>query len=169
MRGREFIMKDAYSFDVDDAQASIAYQKMYEAYQRIFSRCGLQFRAVEADSGSIGGSYSHEFMVLAKTGEDTLVVCRQCEYAANVEKAEIKARSVENREPMLDPERVETPGKRKVAAVCEFLGIGPELLVKTLLYKVTGSDGRQQYPVAVLVRGDREVQEVKLKNLLQAA
>ncbi|MBW6519586.1 MAG: proline--tRNA ligase [Desulfoarculaceae bacterium] len=169
MRGREFIMKDAYSFDVDDEQASISYQKMYDAYQRIFSRCGLQFRAVEADSGSIGGSFSHEFMVLAKTGEDTLVVCQECDYAANVEKAEIKARCLESREPMLAPERVATPGKRKVAAVCEFLGIGPELLVKTLIYKVTGGEGQQQYPVAVLVRGDREVQEVKLKNLLQAA
>ena len=169
MRGREFIMKDAYSFDVDDEQAGIAYQKMYDAYQRIFSRCGLQFRAVEADSGSIGGSFSHEFMVLAKTGEDTLVVCQDCNYAANVEKAEIKARPVESCEPLLDLERVETPGQRKVAAVCEFLGIGPQMLVKTLVYKVTGGDGRQQYPVAVLVRGDREVQEVKLKNLLQAA
>lgn len=165
MRGREFIMKDAYSFDVDDEQAGIAYQKMYEAYQRIFSRCGLQFRAVEADSGTIGGSFSHEFMVLAKTGEDTLVVCRDCDYAANVEKAAIKAQSVESQEYMLEAEKIETPGRRKVAAVCEFLGIGPEKLVKTLIYKVTGGEGR---PVAVLVRGDREVQEVKLKNLLQA-
>jgi len=169
MRGREFIMKDAYSFDVDDEQAGIAYQKMYDAYQRIFTRCGLQFRAVEADSGSIGGSFSHEFMVLAKTGEDTLAVCKSCDYAANVEKAAIKARPVENQEPMLALEKVETPGKRKVTAVCEFLGIRPELLVKTLIYKVTGGDGQQKYPVAVLVRGDREVQEVKLKNLLQAA
>ncbi len=168
MRGREFIMKDAYSFDVDDEQAGVSYQKMYEAYQRIFTRCGLQFRAVEADSGSIGGSFSHEFMVLAKTGEDTLVVCKSCDYAANVEKAAIKARPGENQEPLLAVEKVETPGKRKVAAVCEFLGIGPELLVKTLIYKVTGQ-GQQGYPVAVLVRGDREVQEVKLKNLLQAS
>ncbi|MFH2123229.1 MAG: proline--tRNA ligase [Pseudomonadota bacterium] len=168
MRGREFIMKDAYSFDVDDEQAAIAYQKMYDAYQRIFTRCGLQFRAVEADSGSIGGSFSHEFMVLAKTGEDTLVVCSSCDYAANVEKAAIKVRPVENAEPLLAVEKIETPGKRKVAAVCEFLGIGPELLVKTMIYKVTGGNGQQVYPVAVLVRGDREVQEVKLKNLLQA-
>jgi prolyl-tRNA synthetase len=165
MRGREFIMKDAYSFDVDDEQAGVSYQKMYAAYQRIFTRCGLQFRAVEADSGSIGGSFSHEFMVLAKTGEDTLVVCKACDYAANVEKAAIKARPVESQEPMLDLEKVETPGKRKVAAVCEFLDIGADQLVKTLVYKVTGGDGQ---PVAVLVRGDREVQEVKLKNLLQA-
>lgn len=169
MRGREFIMKDAYSFDVDDESAGIAYQKMYAAYQRIFTRCGLQFRAVEADSGSIGGSFSHEFMVLAKTGEDTLVVCEQCDYAANVEKAAIKPLPVENQALLLAPEKVETPGKRKVAAVCEFLGIGPELLVKTLVYKVTGGAGQQGYPVAVLVRGDREVQEVKLKNLLGAA
>lgn len=167
MRGREFIMKDAYSFDVDDASANIAYQKMYDAYQRIFIRCGLQFRAVEADSGSIGGSFSHEFMVLAKTGEDTLVVCRDCEYAANVEKAAINARSVDNPEPMLALERIETPGKRKVAAVCEFLGIGPEKLVKTLIYKIIGGKEHNQ-AVAVLVRGDREVQEVKLKNLLGA-
>ena len=166
MRGREFIMKDAYSFDVDDEQASVSYQKMYAAYQRIFTRCGLQFRAVEADSGSIGGSFSHEFMVLAKTGEDTLVVCKSCDYAANVEKAAINALSVENQDPMLDLEKVETPGKRKVTAVCDFLGIGADKLVKTLVYKVTGGDGQ---PVAVLVRGDREVQEVKLKNLLGAA
>jgi len=169
MRGREFIMKDAYSFDVDDEQAGVSYQKMYDAYQRIFTRCGLQFRAVEADSGSIGGSFSHEFMVLAKTGEDTLVVCQECDYAANVEKAAIKARPVENQATLLAVGKVETPGKRKVAAVCEFLGIGPELLVKTLIYKVTGGQGQQGYPVAVLVRGDREVQEVKLKNLLGAA
>ncbi len=166
MRGREFIMKDAYSFDVDDEQAGIAYQKMYEAYQRIFTRCGLQFRAVEADSGSIGGSFSHEFMVLAETGEDTLAVCKACSYAANVEKAEVKARPVVNQDAMLELDRIETTGKRKVAAVCEFLGIGPEKLVKTMVYKVSGGDGQ---PVAVLVRGDREVQEVKLKNLLQAS
>jgi prolyl-tRNA synthetase len=169
MRGREFIMKDAYSFDVDDEQASVSYQKMYDVYQRIFTRCGLQFRPVQADSGSIGGSFSHEFMVLAKTGEDTLVVCEQCEYAANVEKAEIRPLSIANQADHLAIEKVETPGKRKVAAVCEFLGIGPELLVKTLVYKVTGGAGGQDYPVAVLVRGDRAVQEVKLKNLLGAA
>lgn len=168
MRGREFIMKDAYSFDMDDDQASIAYQAMYDAYQRIFTRCGLQFRAVEADSGSIGGSFSHEFMVLAKTGEDTLAVCQACSYAANVEKAEIKAQLVQSQAPLLDIQKIETPGKRKVAAVCEFLGIGPEQLVKTMIYKVTDGVAPQPYTVAVLVRGDRDVQEVKLKNLLQA-
>ncbi len=178
MRGREFIMKDAYSFDVDDEQAGISYQKMYAAYQRIFARCGLQFRAVEADSGSIGGSYSHEFMVLAKTGEDTLAVCQHCDYAANVEKAAIKATADASVEPLLALVKIETPGKRKVEAVCEFLGIKSDKLIKTLIYMVTvgaegvgtaGENSQQGYALAVLVRGEREVQEVKLKNLLGAA
>ncbi len=162
MRGREFIMKDAYSFDVDDASAGDAYQKMYEAYQRIFTRCGLDFRPVEADSGTIGGSFSHEFMVLADTGEDTLVICSGCDYAANSEKAEV-AKPVADESPMLDTEKVETPGKRKVPAVCEFMGIKPEELVKTMVYQA-GDE-----VVAVLIRGDRQVQEVKLKNLLGCA
>lgn len=163
MRGREFIMKDAYSFDVSDAAAEVSYMKMYEAYRRIFTRCGLEFRAVQADSGAIGGNFSHEFMVLAKTGEDTIVVCSACEYAANMEKAAVTLRRETAPEPMAELAKVETPGKRKVEAVCEFLGIGPERLVKTLVFK---ADGR---PVAVLVRGDREVEEVKLKNLLKVA
>ncbi len=89
MRGREFIMKDAYSFDVDEAGANKSYEAMYEAYSRIFERCGLKFRAVEADTGTIGGSYSHEFMVLAETGEDQMINCTKCHYAANLERAEI--------------------------------------------------------------------------------
>jgi len=163
MRGREFVMKDAYSFDVSDEAAQVSYQKMYEAYRRIFIRCGLKFRAVQADSGAIGGSFSHEFMVLAATGEDTIVICTACEYAANVEKAAIKP--VENRsdEQEKELEKIETPGKRKVAAVCEFLGIESDQLVKTMVYQADGK------PVAVLVRGDREVEEVKLKNLLGVA
>ncbi|MBU1139151.1 MAG: proline--tRNA ligase, partial [Proteobacteria bacterium] len=161
MRGREFIMKDAYSFDVDDSQAGIAYQRMYEAYHRIFTRCGLEFRAVDADTGTIGGNFSHEFMVLADTGEDTLVICSSCDYASNIEKAAIAAADADQ-SPMLEIEKVETPGKRKVAAVCEFMKIEPSRLVKTLVYLADGN------PVAVLVRGDREVQEVKLKNILGA-
>jgi len=163
MRGREFVMKDAYSFDVSDEAAQVSYQKMYEAYRRIFIRCGLKFRAVQADSGAIGGSFSHEFMVLAATGEDTIVICTACEYAANVEKAAIKL--VENRsdEQEKELEKIETPGKRKVAAVCEFLGIESDQLVKTMVYQADSK------PVAVLVRGDREVEEVKLKNLLGVA
>ena len=162
MRGREFIMKDAYSFDVDDSGAEVAYRKMYEAYKRIFARCGLKFRAVQADSGAIGGSFSHEFMVLAKTGEDTIAFCDSCEYAANMEKAVVRVITAENPEEMAAVEKVETPGKRKVESVCEFMSITPDRLVKTMVYLA------DNVPVAVLLRGDREVEEVKLKNLLGA-
>lgn len=164
MRGREFIMKDAYSFDVSDEQAGVSYEKMYKAYCRIFERCGLEYRVVEADSGSIGGSFSHEFMVLADTGEDTIVVCKECNYAANIEKAVVAPPSATpGSEELLDMVKVETPGKRKVAAVCEFMDITPQQLVKTLVFLADGE------PVAVLVRGDRDVEEVKLKNLLDVA
>jgi prolyl-tRNA synthetase len=162
MRGREFIMKDAYSFDVDDAAAEVSYRKMYAAYREIFRRCGLEFRAVQADSGAIGGSFSHEFMVLAATGEDTIVICRDCDYAANTEKAVVKLATTVATEPAAALVKVATPGKRKVETVCAFLGISPDRLVKTMVYR---ADGRL---VAVLVRGDREVEEVKLKNLLGA-
>jgi prolyl-tRNA synthetase len=163
MRGREFVMKDAYSFDVSDEAAEISYRKMYEAYKRIFTRCGLSFRAVQADSGAIGGSFSHEFMVLADTGEDTIVVCTNCEYAANMEKAVVKLVKSGQKQALGELEKVETPGKRKVDAVCDYLGIDTKQLVKTLVFKADGK------PVAVLVRGDREVEEVKLKNLLGVA
>jgi prolyl-tRNA synthetase len=162
MRGREFLMKDGYSFDATEKGAEQTYETMKYAYHRIFKRCGLRFRAVEADSGTIGGSFSHEFMVLADTGEDTIVVCGQCSYAANMEKARAMAAPARPAEPALPLVRVETPGKRKVAAVCEFLGIAPRELVKTLIYMADGK------PVAVLLRGDHEVQEVKLQNLLGA-
>ena len=162
MRGREFIMKDGYSFDMDDQAAEATYEKMYECYQNIFRRCGLKFRAVEADSGTIGGSFSHEFMVLAETGEDTIAVCKSCDYAANMEKAGIECREADQSIEMIQMERVETPGKRKVKVVCEFMSIEASELVKTLVYLADGE------PVAVLLRGDREVEEVKLKNLLGA-
>jgi prolyl-tRNA synthetase len=161
MRGREFIMKDGYSFDATEKGAEETYQKMYDAYHRIFKRCGLSFRAVEADTGTIGGSFSHEFMVLADTGEDTLAICSQCDYAANMEKAGVRPPLPAESEP-LPLQKVETPGKRKVEAVCEFLDISPENLVKTMVYLADGK------PVAVLVRGDHEVQPVKLKNMLGA-
>ena len=163
MRGREFIMKDAYSFDVSEEGANLAYEKMHEAYHRIFTRCGLRFRAVDADTGTIGGSYSHEFMVLADTGEDTLAICTKCSYAANMEKAVCSPPAAPDPLPEALPmEKIETPGKRKVNAVCDFLGIEPEQLVKTLVYMADGK------PVAVLLRGDHEVQPVKLKNFLGA-
>ncbi len=163
MRGREFIMKDAYSFDVDDAAAEVSYMKMHAAYKRIFTRCGLDFRAVQADSGAIGGSFSHEFMVLAATGEDTIVYCRQCDYAANTEKALVRAPIPAANPVPAEMVRLETPGKRKVATVCAHLGITPDRLVKTMVYRA------DDQLVAVLLRGDREVEEVKVKNLLGVA
>ncbi len=163
MRGREFVMKDAYSFDADEQGVEASYKTMYDTYQRIFTRCGLSFRAVEADTGTIGGSFSHEFMVLADTGEDTLAICEKCHYAANMEKAEVKpAVQKVNLSELLPMKKVETPGKRKVATVTEFLNITPKELVKTMVYIV------DKKPIAVLLRGDHEVQPVKLKNLLGA-
>jgi prolyl-tRNA synthetase len=160
MRGREFIMKDAYSFDVDEKAADLSYEKMYLAYRRIFERCGLRFRAVEADTGSIGGSSSHEFMVLAESGEDAIVSCSACEYAANVEKAE--ARPIETEEHA-DPrplERVATPDKRTIEEVSGFLGVHAASLIKTLVFLADNE------PVIALVRGDHELNEIKLKNVL---
>src|SRR5512146_172213 len=117
MRGREFIMKDAYSFDVDSAAADLSYEKMYNAYVRIFERCGLRFRAVEADTGTIGGSASHEFMVLADSGEDAIVSCDSCRYAANMEKAETRrAAAAEHADPR-PLERVSTPGQKSIEEV----------------------------------------------------
>ena len=162
MRGREFLMKDAYSFDVDSAAADISYDKMYKAYRRIFERCGLTFRAVEADTGSIGGSSSHEFMVLAESGEDAIVSCSCCEYAANVEKAEVRPGApVEHAEPR-PLEKVATPEKRTIDEVAAFLHVPHSAMVKCLIFVADGE------PVVALVRGDYELNEIKLKNLLGA-
>jgi prolyl-tRNA synthetase len=164
MRGREFIMKDAYSFDRDDAGADVSYRKMYDAYAAIFSRCGLRYSAVEAESGAIGGSYSQEFMVLADSGEDAIAVCDGCRYAANVERAEIAATPASPWRGELKPlERVETPGQTAAEAVAAYLGVPRQAVVKTLLYAVDGG------VVAVLVRGDRQVNEAKLAKHLRAA
>ena len=162
MRGREFVMKDAYSFDRDDAGADVSYRKMYDAYGAIFSRCGLQYSAVEAESGAIGGSYSQEFMVLADTGEDAIAVCDGCRYAANVERAEIAADPTPPPgEPLQPLAPVQTPGQTTVEAVAAYLGVPRQAIVKTLLYE---ADGRV---VGVLVRGDRQVNEAKLAKHLQ--
>jgi prolyl-tRNA synthetase len=160
MRGREFIMKDAYSFDVDSAAADLSYDKMYQAYNRIFERCGLNFRAVEADTGSIGGSASHEFMVLASSGEDAIVSCSSCRYAANVEKAEgvQMPQGGAGQQPLA---KVHTPGRKTIAEVAEFLHLTQSTLVKTLIC----SDGEGQFVMA-LVQGDHELNELKLKNFL---
>jgi prolyl-tRNA synthetase len=164
MRGREFLMKDAYSFDAEEESAEKSYKIMYETYNNIFRRCGLRFRAVEADTGSIGGSFSHEFMVLADTGEDQIVYCSRCDYAANLDKAEVmdsydKIPAIpDNMKPL---EEVETPDRKSVEEVTDFLSIPPDQLVKTLIFR-TNRD-----TVAVLVRGDHEINEAKLKNLLE--
>ncbi len=161
MRGREFIMKDAYSFDADESGAEGSYRAMWEAYARIFTRCGLRFRAVEADSGPIGGSFSHEFMVLAETGEDVIVSCDSCEYAANMEKAEIKPPdTLSDGEPAGTSRRVETPGMTTIEQVAEFLTARPTDLIKTLILSTDSG------PVAVLIRGDHDLNEIKVKNYL---
>ncbi|MGO9136774.1 MAG: proline--tRNA ligase [Syntrophales bacterium] len=162
MRCREFGMKDAYSFDADEAGAEASYQKMFDAYSAIFRRCGLEFRAVEADTGSIGGSFSHEFMVMADTGEDALVFCGSCEYAANLEKAEIATPEIQPvpKGDMLPLEFVHTPNMRTIEEVSSFLHVAPRDIVKTMIYSADGN------PVAVLVSGDEEVNEIKVKNYL---
>ena len=164
MRGREFLMKDAYSFDTDDQGADRSYGLMVEAYNNIFRRCGLKFRAVEADTGTIGGSFSHEFMVLADTGEDQIVNCTKCAYAANLEKAELKPSGPDAADPeksyLKAIEEVQTPGRKTVEEVTRFLSVAPSELIKTLIYK---SDGDV---VAALVRGDHELNEAKLRNAL---
>ncbi|MGD9849257.1 MAG: proline--tRNA ligase [Desulfuromonas sp.] len=161
MRGREFIMKDAYSFDLDSAGADSAYERMYRAYQRIFKRCGLQFRAVEADTGNIGGSSSHEFMVLAASGEDAIVSCDSCDYAANVEKAQVRLPAGPRPAATQALELVATPGRKTVEEVAAFLGIELQRLVKTLLLQ-TDSGER----LAVLLRGDHSLNTIKLCRLL---
>ena len=166
MRCREFVMKDAYSFDVDEDAAQESYNRMFDAYIRIFERCGLDFRAVEADTGTIGGSFSHEFMVLADSGEDAIVNCDSCNYAANIEKAEVKppdtGMNQETISDMKEPRKVLTPGKKTVQEVTDFLNVQPDRLVKTLIYE-TDKDA-----LAVLVRGDHEVNEIKLRNLIDS-
>jgi prolyl-tRNA synthetase len=162
MRCREFGMKDAYSFDADETGVDISYRKMFDAYNRIFTRCGLKFRAVEADTGSIGGKFSHEFMVMADSGEDALVFCSACEYAANLEKAEVpipEKREIQE-DGFLPLEEVHTPDVKRIEEVCAYLHISPKDVIKTLIYEADG------LPVAVLVRGDEEVNEIKVKNYL---
>lgn len=163
MRSREFLMKDGYSFDVDDAASDVTYWKMYEAYKRIFKRCGLEFTPVEADSGLIGGSFTHEFMVLAESGEAAIAWCPACSYSANME----KATGVSSSAPVAQatPEAavaVDTPGKYTVEDVGALLKLPLAQFIKTLIFLADGK------PVAVLVRGDHDVNEIKVKNALGA-
>ncbi|WP_036196652.1 proline--tRNA ligase [Mariprofundus ferrooxydans] len=165
MRGREFVMKDAYSFHADDESLMAEYRNMFDTYTRIFDRLGLRFRPVEADTGSIGGSDSHEFHVLADSGEDVIAHCESCEYAANVEKA-ISLRSAPVAASAAVAE-LETPGLTSVEEVAEFAGVDAAQLLKTLVYRVSGGafDGAV---VAACVRGDDQLQTVKLIHALDA-
>ncbi len=158
LRGREFIMKDLYSFDRDEAALDISYQKMFDAYTAIFTRCGLEFRAVEADSGAIGGSGTHEFMVLASSGEAEIVYCPHCDYAANIEIAPCQP-SLAAEEKPLPGQLVETPGMTTIEDVSAYLQAPPERLIKTLFYKA------DEEIIAALVRGDRTINEIKLQKL----
>jgi prolyl-tRNA synthetase len=175
MRGREFLMKDAYSFHTDAASLDETYGAMRDAYRRIFESCGLDYNVVEADTGAIGGSSSHEFMVVAETGESAVVRCPACDYAANVEKAETRPLAApargEGEAAGAAPAEVATPGMTSVPDVAKFLDFTPDRIVKTLLYKALREmpdGGHEEAVVAVAVRGDREINEVKLKNLLDA-
>jgi len=161
MRAREFIMKDAYSFDTDEKGADKSYQKMVDAYTRIFSRCGLKFKTVEAETGQIGGYFSHEFMVLAETGEETIFSCTSCSYAANIEKADFKRpdirRDIREKAQLKPLQKVSTPDQRTVEEVTQFLHVSPKDLVKTLIFET------DKGCIAALVRGDHEISEKKLK------
>lgn len=161
MRSREFIMKDAYTFDMDEEGLDRQYHLMYDAYTRIFTRCGLHFRPVVADSGAIGGSGSHEFEVIADSGEADIVYCKDCDFAANIEAVEPKAlsSSVHNDKAK---EIVETPGQHTIQMVCDFLHVPVACSVKAVVYKLDDT------VVLALVRGDHEVNEVRLQNLFNA-
>ncbi|MGB5816358.1 MAG: proline--tRNA ligase [Thermoanaerobaculia bacterium] len=160
MRAREFLMKDAYSFHTNEESLAETYEAMRQAYCRVFEDCRLEYSMVEAASGAIGGSGSHEFMVLAETGEDAVVACSNGDYAANAEKAETSGLEPSPAEEPIEMREESTPSATTVAAVTKLLGVGPEKLVKTMLYDTDVE------PVAVLVRGDREVNEVKLAGYL---
>ena len=161
MRGREFIMKDAYSFHADEADTQKTYAKMAKAYTNIFRRCGLEFKQVQADSGTIGGSFSHEFAVLADSGEDEIGFCEACGYASNIELAEAQQTStaipIKNQEELKE---IHTPGKKTVEEVSSFLDLPCEHIVKTILLE------NENGLVAGLVRGDHEINPIKMKNMI---
>ena len=164
MRGREFTMKDAYSFDKDEAGASLSYDKMYDAYVRIFTRLGLDFRAVAADTGSIGGSRSHEFQVIADTGEDEIVYSPNSDYAANIELAEATCLIPERAAPTEDLNEVHTPSANKCELVAGQLELPLAQTVKSVVYHTTDDEGQTQICL-LLVRGDHDVNEVKASKL----
>ena len=161
MRGREFTMKDAYSFHADEASVQEMYEHMKQAYSNTFRRCGLEFKIVEADSGTIGGGFSHEFMLLADSGEDAVAFCDTCDYASNIEKAPSRTPGPVTPPKKLDPlKKIPTPGKKSVEDVTQFLKVPPQQIVKTIVLE------NENGLVAGLVRGDRQLNPVKLKNLI---
>lgn len=162
LRGREFMMKDAYSFHTSKESLDETYNDMYNAYSNIFRRCGLNFRAVIADSGAIGGKDTHEFMVLSDIGEDTIAYSDASDYAANIEMAPVVTTYEKSSEPPAELKKVATPGQKTIDEVASYLQVSPERCIKSLLFNV---DGRY---VLVLVRGDHEANEVKVKNVLDA-
>lgn len=164
MRGREFIMKDAYSFDKDAAGLNESYRKMYDAYVRIFTRLGLEFRAVAADSGSIGGNFSHEFHVIADTGEDAIAYCPTSDFAANIEAAEALPLTPARAAPAEAMEKVATPGKAKCEAVAELLAIPLERTIKSIVL-ATDNEGAEPTIWLVMLRGDHDLNEIKVSKL----
>ncbi len=165
MRSREFIMKDAYSFDRDEAGLDVSYKKMYDAYSKVFTRCGLNFRPVEADSGAIGGNNSHEFTALSEVGESEIVYCSECDFAATSERAEFKdERQLPETAGVL--EKVSTPGTKTIEAVCKYLEADIKHSIKALLLQVAEEEGDKVNYVLALVRGDRQLNMTKLVNAL---
>ena len=174
LRVRQFIMKDAYSFDIDAAGLDVSYQKHYDTYCRIFDRCGLKYVVIDAHSGAMGGSQSQEFMVRTPAGEDLVVSCENCNYAANLEKATSKLAPIADLKPEGDgkPLEIHTPGKGAIADVAEFLGISAEQDIKTVAYMAqnAGQGGKTiEQPLIVFLRGDHTVNETKLLTLAKAA
>ncbi|OHB94560.1 MAG: proline--tRNA ligase, partial [Planctomycetes bacterium RIFCSPHIGHO2_12_FULL_52_36] len=159
LRSKEFLMKDGYSFDIDEEGLARSYEKMYQAYCNIFDRCGLKYIPVEADTGVMGGDVSHEFMVPSDIGEDFLVRCKGCTYSVNREKAEPAPLPSRDMDGLKALKEVLTPKMTTIAQVSGFLGIGASCLVKTLVYKTAGET------VAVLLRGDHEANEIKLARV----
>lgn len=163
LRGREFIMKDAYSFHSNSESLDDVYQKMYQAYSNVFRRCQLNFRAVIADSGAMGGKDTHEFMVLSDIGEDTIAYSDSSDFAANIEMAPVVAKYDKKGEPLLPLEKIETVNQKTIEEVSAFLNVESKKCIKSLLFKIDDKN------VLVLVRGDHEVNDIKLKNIYEAS
>lgn len=161
LRVREFIMKDLYSFDADEAGLDVSYDKMVKAYENIYRRCGIRAMMVEADSGAIGGKTSHEFMIIAETGEDEIICCDKCGSAANAEKAKF-SKTPAKTDPPAPIEEIATPGMKSIEEVAAFVGVPPSQTIKAVFYMADGEF------IFVVIRGDLPVNEVKFKNLLKA-